>query len=99
MTTRRFIGEGGRLISDIVEISDNLNIKRFLMTLNITKAFDSVNHLFLITALRKYDFKERFIKLIQIVIQNQQFCVVNGGTATNYFKLKRVTRQGDTISA
>ena len=40
----RFISEGGRLISDILEISDNLKIKGFLMTLNTEKAFDPVNN-------------------------------------------------------
>ena len=49
----RFISKGGRLFSDILEISDNLKIKGFLMTVDIEKAFDSVNHLFLITALEK----------------------------------------------
>ena len=38
----RFISEGGRLISDILEISDKLKTKGFLMTLDIEKAFDSV---------------------------------------------------------
>ena len=95
----RFISEGGRLIFDILEISDNLKVKGFLMTLDIEKAFDSVNHLFLITALGKYSFKEDFIKWIQILTQNQESCVINGGTTTNYFKLERGTRQGDPISA
>ena len=40
----RFISEGGRLISDILEISDNLKIKGFLMTLDIEEAFDLVNY-------------------------------------------------------
>ena len=57
----RFIREGGTLISDILEISDNSKIKGSLMTLDIEKAFDSVNHLFLITVLGKYGFKEDFI--------------------------------------
>ena len=35
----RFISEGGRLISDILEISDSLKIKWFVMTLDIVKAF------------------------------------------------------------
>ena len=26
-------------------------------------------------------------------------CVINGGTTTNYFRLERGTRQGDSISA
>ena len=42
----RLISEGDRLISDILEISDNLQIKGFLMTLDIEKSFDFVNHLF-----------------------------------------------------
>ena len=53
------------------------------MTLDTEKAFDSVNHLLLITALEKYGFKEGFIKWIQILIQNQESCVINEGTTTN----------------
>ena len=68
------------------------------MTLDTEKAFDQVNHLFLITALEKYGFKEDFIKWMQILIKNQESCVINGGT-TNYFKLERNTRHGDPVSA
>ena len=35
----------------------------------------------------------------QILIQNQEFFVINGGTAADYFKLARGTRQGNLISA
>ena len=31
--------------------------------------------------------------------QNQESCVINEGTITNYFKLERGTRQGDPVSA
>ena len=65
---------------------------------DIEKAFDSVNHLFLITALKKYGFKEDFIKWIQILIQSQESCVIDGG-ATNYFKLERGTRKDNPKSA
>ena len=61
--------------------------------------FDSVNRLLLITALEKYGFKEDFIKWIQILIHNQESCVINGETTTNYFKLERSARQADPISA
>lgn len=37
--------------------SDNFKMKRFLMKLDIKKAFDSVNNIFLIKALDKYGFK------------------------------------------
>ena len=61
-TKGRFISEGGRLIYDILEISDNFKIKGFLMALDIEKTFFSVNNLLLITAQEKYGFKEDCIK-------------------------------------
>ena len=38
----RFIGEGGRLISDIVNICDRNNSGGFLVTIDIEKASDSL---------------------------------------------------------
>ena len=46
----RFISESGRLFSDM---TDFLNLRGLVVTVDIQKAFDSVNHLFLITALKK----------------------------------------------
>ena len=36
----RYIGERGRLIFDILDISDKLNIDNYLVTANIEKSFD-----------------------------------------------------------
>ena len=69
------------------------------MTVDIEKTFDSVNHCFLITVLEKFEFEKYFIKWIRILLQNQESCIVNGGNATNFFKLEKGTRQGDPISA
>ena len=63
----RFISEGRRLISDIVEITDLLQIEGILLTVDIEKAFDSVNHLFLVSALQKYGFKNDFIRWIKLL--------------------------------
>ena len=40
----RYIGEAGRLISDILDISDKLSIDSYLVTLDIEKAFHFLNH-------------------------------------------------------
>ena len=61
----RFISEGGRLFSDILQVTDFLNLRGLVVTVDTQKAFDSVNHLFLITALKKFGFGERFIKWIK----------------------------------
>ena len=44
----RFISESGRLISDILEITNSLDIEGILMTVDIQKAIDSVIHSFLV---------------------------------------------------
>ena len=53
-----FISEGGRLISDVLEICDQLQIKDFLMTVDIEKDFGSINNCFLIKVLGKYGFEK-----------------------------------------
>ena len=45
----RFLREDRRLTSDILEITDSLQLDRLLMTIDIEKAFDSLNHVFLIS--------------------------------------------------
>ena len=57
----RFIGESGRLIADIIEITDILNKEGFLVTMDIEKAFDSLHHTFLISVLKKFDFSNNFV--------------------------------------
>ena len=87
------------MASDVLEICDKLQIKGFLMIVDIEKAFDSINHCFLIKVLEKYGFEKDFIKWIKTLLRNQKSCIINGGTLTNYFKLGKGTRQGDPISA
>ena len=49
--------------------------------------------------MKKYGFEKDFIKWIKILLQDQESCIVNGGTTTNSFKVEKGTRQGDPISA
>ena len=49
--------------------------------------------------MEKFSYEKDFIRRIEILLQNQESCIANGGTTTNYFKLEKGTRQGDPISA
>ena len=48
----RFIGESSRLTSDILEITQSLNMEGWMVTMDIQKAFDSVNHNLLLNTLK-----------------------------------------------
>ena len=50
----RFIGEEGRLISDILEMSESLNLKGSIVSVDIEKAFDSLSHSFYLFVLKKW---------------------------------------------
>ena len=68
----RFISEGGRLISGILEIIDSFQIDGLLMTIDIEKAFDYINHFSLIFVLKRYGFADDFIKWIKILLKKQE---------------------------
>ena len=93
----RFIGETGRLIVDITEITDVINKEGFLVTMGIKKAFDALDHTFVISVLKKFGFGNNFVSWIETLILKQESCVVNGGNTTQYFHLERGARQGDPI--
>ena len=78
---------------------DILDIPGYLVTMDIEKAFDSLNHDFLLSVLKKFGFGENFIHWIKVLLNNQQSCVINGGFTTPYFNLEKGARQGDPISA
>ena len=78
----RFIGESGRLIADITEVTDILNKKEFLVTMDIEKAFDSLDHTFVISVLKKIGFGNNFISWIETLISKQESCVISGVNTT-----------------
>ena len=70
-----------------------------LVTIDIQKAFDSVNHKFLTLALKRYRLGKTFIKRIKTLLNNQESCTRNGGFTAKYFNLDKGTLQGDPIYA
>ena len=62
------------------------------------KAFDSLDHKFLISILEKYGFGQSFISWIKILLNDRESCVINGGKTIEYFMLRRGAGQGDRIS-
>ena len=85
------------MISDILDIFDKLSIDGYLVTVDIEKAFDSLDHEFLLTVLQKIGFGNNTIDWIKILLTPQEYCFINGGVSR--FRLEKRSRQGDLISA
>ena len=65
---------------------DILDIPRYLVTMDID-LFDSLNHNFPLSVLKKLGFGENFRHWIKVLLNNQQSSVINGGFTTPYFNL------------
>ena len=65
--------------------------------MDIEKAFDSLDHNFLISTLEKYGFGQNFILWIKILLNDQESCVINGGNR-NRVSLMVVKLQGTLCS-
>ena len=52
-------------------MKENLNMEGYLLTADIEKAFDSVDHYFLLAILEKYGFKKNFLRWIETLLKNQ----------------------------
>ena len=49
----RFISDGGRLFSHTLQVADFLKLNALVVTEDIQKAFDSINHLFFNNCIKK----------------------------------------------
>lgn len=57
----RCISQSGRLISDITEMCDILDITGYLVTMDIEKTFDSLDNDFFLSTFKKCGFDENFV--------------------------------------
>ena len=60
----RCIGESGRLISYLLDVNEKFKTKSYLVTIDIKKAVDSLDHSFSQTTLEKFGFETNFIDWI-----------------------------------
>ena len=75
----RSIGYNIRLINDVIDYFENNNIEGAIIFLDFQKAFDTVNHSFMLRALEKFNFGESFIKWVKTIYNEAESCVTNNG--------------------
>jgi exonuclease III len=94
----RQVSDNNRLIEEIIDIANNSNEQYYLITLDAQKAFDSVDHDYLIRILKIYNFPETYINWIKMIYTDLSSKVMVNGYTTESFKILQSVKQGDALS-
>ena len=94
----RSIVDGVRTIEDVLEFAQFTDCSGVLLTVDFERAFDSLNHTFLLKVLKKYNFRINFLQRIKTFYTNVSSCVLNNGFTTDLFPIRCGVRQGDPLS-
>ena len=81
-----------------MEYVKSKNIPILMFAVDFEKAFDSIEHNFVIATLRQYGFAENFIKWMKLLLSDNQSCIMINGYITDFFQVNRGTKQGNPIS-
>ena len=79
--------------------TNNDNPDGILFAADFAAAFDSIDYIFMIEALKKFGFNSNFIQWIKLLHTDLSSSVMNNGYSTGYFKLSRGTKHGDPLAA
>jgi hypothetical protein len=94
----RQVTNNNRLIEEIIERSNESNNEAFLITLDAQKAFDSVDHGYLLDLLSSYNFPQQYISWVNIIYTNLKAKVMVNGFTTEQFAIEQSVKQGDALS-
>lgn len=87
-----------RRLFNLMNISQQNNMKTIIVSLDAEKAFDRVNWTFLFETLPKFGFGESFIHWLKILYHSPMATVFTNGLSSKSFLLHRGTRQGCPLS-
>ena len=94
----RFMGDAIRVIQDIMEYTNLYNKSGMLLFIDFQKAFDSVEHDFVLKTLETFNFGNNITKWFKLINKNACSCVINNGISSPFFNVHRGVRQGDPLS-
>lgn len=82
----------------IAKAAESKRFKGFLLSVDLEKAFDKVNHVFLWKVLEKFGVPERFINCIKNLYESATSRIIFNGILTSDVKIGSSVRQGCPLS-
>ena len=83
----------------LLDLLDAKNEEGFILSIDQEKAFDRVNHQFMIGCLKAKEFPEPFVTLIEHLYQNNTARIIINDRQTRNIPIKSGVRQGDPLSS
>ena len=72
----RYIGKGIRLISDLMHYAEEEDLMGTILALDLTKAFDSLSHMFILNCLEALNVGPSFIQWVRTLHTTISSCVL-----------------------
>jgi len=94
----RQVNDNLRLIEELIEQAKQKKEETYLLTLDATKAFDSVDHGYLMEILDKYGFPQEYITWIKVIYTDLRANVLVNGYKGSLISIERSVKQGDALS-
>ena len=94
----RYIGDNIRLIYDLIHHLNVNNLPGLLLSLDLEKAFDSVDWTFMHKVLVSFGFGNDICRWIKVFYKNIKAAVLVNGNISRWFSINRGCRQGDPVS-
>jgi len=96
----------GRIIKDCIcltsEVINVLHKKTFggnlALKVDMAKAFDTINWIFLLKVLKTFGFNDLFCSWIKTILESAKMSIAINGKLHGYFSCSRGVRQGDPLS-
>ena len=94
----KYIGETIQLITELMQYTHEKDLEAYILSLDIEKAFDSVEWEYLDHVLEKFNFGKNIILWIKTLRTNASLKILNNGWTTSPMRITRGVRQGDPLS-
>ena len=94
----RDINFNNRLLRTALSYCKNKNLDYIVASLDAQKAYDSIDHSYIINTLRAYNFPNNFISQVNLLNSNLQAQVQVNGFMSGRFNIERGLKQGDALS-
>ena len=94
----RHITNNIRLVLDLLDYADAVQSQALLFFLDFYKAFDTIEHAFLLKTLKLFGFGDYFINIIEMLYKDINSSVIINQNTTNRFEINRGIRQGCPVS-